>query len=61
MALSAEYGELWPSCISFIGSSWTMSRPADVSHRLNVTRSGISPMPQLRRPGIEKSGARIPA
>jgi hypothetical protein len=61
IALRAEYGELWPSCISLIGRSCTKSSPTLSSQRPNGTRSGISPIPQLRRVGIEKSGTSAPA
>src|SRR6476620_3280647 len=61
IALIAEYGECWPSAISFTGSSWTKSHPARSSHDANRARSGISPMPQLPRDGIEKSGTSTPA
>ena len=61
IALNAEYGELCPSCISLSGRNWTKSNPADSSHFESGTRSGISPIPQLRRDGIEKSGTSTPA
>ena len=61
IALNAEYGELCPSCISLSGRNWTKSNPADYSHFERGTRSGISPIPQLRRDGIEKSGTSTPA
>src|SRR5829696_733348 len=61
IALSAEYGELCPSAISFAGSSCTNPRPAAESQRASRGRSGISPMPQLAREGIENSGTRMPA
>src|SRR5262245_45588536 len=61
IALNAEYGELCPSCISLSGRNCTKSKPADSSQRANGTRSGSSPMPQLCRDGIEKSGTSTPA
>src|SRR6185312_3712634 len=61
IALMAEYGEFWPSAISLTGNSWTKSQPALSSHEANLARSGISPIPQLPREGIEKSGTSTPA
>jgi hypothetical protein len=61
IALSAEYGEFCPPAISFSGSSCTNEKPASAIHSLSVGRSHSSPMPQLRRDGIEKSGTSIPA
>ena len=61
IALIAEYGEFWPSAISLTGSNCTMSSDAASSQRANRGRSGISPMPQLAREGIEKSGTMTPA
>ena len=61
MALIAEYGEFWPSAISFTGSNWTKSHPALSSQEANLARSGISPTPQLPPDGIENSGTSTPA
>src|SRR3989304_4775125 len=61
MALSAEYGEFWPSAISLTGRICTISRPAEPSHPAKRGRSRISPMPQLSREGIEKRGTSAPA
>jgi hypothetical protein len=61
MALIAEYGEWPPGAISFTGSNCRMSLPVSRSHVHNGTRSAISPMPQLREDGAEKSGSRTPA
>src|SRR6185295_285797 len=61
IAVIAEYGEFWPFAISLTGRSWTKSNPARSSHDANRDRSGISPIPQLPREGIEKSGTRAPA
>ena len=61
IALSAEYGEFCPSAISFSGRSWTKSNPAADIHWPSRTTSGISPIPQLSRDGIENSGTRTPA
>src|SRR5262245_15919559 len=60
IALIAEYGEFWPSAISFTGNSRTKSQPARSSHEAKLARSGISPMAQLPRDGIENSGTSTP-
>ena len=44
-----------------IGSNWSRRCPASASHAVMRSRSPISPIPQLRVDGIEKSGTRIPA
>jgi hypothetical protein len=61
IALSAEYGDRSSGGISFIGSSCRMRWPAPASHRARGSISPISPMPQLRVEGMEKSGTSIPA
>src|SRR5438874_8220313 len=61
IALSAEYGEFCPSAISFNGSSCRKLNPASrIQHPMRMM-SGISPMPQLAREGMEKSGTSRPA
>src|SRR5262245_11225051 len=61
IALSAEYGEFCPPAISLSGSSCTNANPASDIHEPSVGRSVSSPMPQLRREGIETSGTSRPA
>src|SRR6185295_5117151 len=61
MALTAEYGDCWPAAISFRGSNWRTDCPAADSHFVIGARSAISPMPQLRVEGKEKSGTSKPA
>ena len=61
IALSAEYGERSCGGSSLIGSSCTKRWPADSSHRASGAMSPISPIPQLRDEGTEKSGTRMPA
>src|SRR6516225_7872826 len=61
IAVRAEYGEFCPTAISLSGKSWTNENPASASHAPNFGRSPISPMPQLSRDGIEKSGTSTPA
>src|SRR5439155_1330505 len=61
IALIAEYGEFCPSAISLRGRSWTKARRASRIHRAKLGRSASSPMPQLARDGIEKSGTSTPA
>src|SRR3954468_11591614 len=61
IALRAEYGEFWPSAISLTGRSWTKRSPAADSQGASRGRSEISPIPQLRRDGIENSGTSAPA
>src|SRR5690606_19534792 len=61
IALSAEYGELWPVAMSSTGSTCSARMPAACSHGANSARSAMSPMPQLRDEAIEKSGSRMPA
>jgi hypothetical protein len=61
IALSAEYGELWPPAISLSGSSCTKANPALDTQSPSAGRSASSPIPQLRRDGIEKSGTSSPA
>src|SRR6185437_1719145 len=61
IALSAEYGEFWPSAISLSGSSWTNEHPASAIHAPSLGRSGSSPMPQLSFDGTENSGTSSPA
>ncbi|MBP1635859.1 MAG: hypothetical protein H6Q10_2433 [Acidobacteria bacterium] len=56
----AEYGEVWPTATSLIGSSCSRSWPAATSHLAKRGMSGISPTPQLAREGIEKSGTTTP-
>ena len=61
IALSAEYGEVSLGSISLIGSSCRRRRPAVSSQRAMAPMSPISPMPQLRDEGMEKSGTSRPA
>src|SRR3954464_6972428 len=61
IALIAEYGEFWPSAISLTGSKRVKSSPQRSSQAANRVRSGISPIPQLARDGIENSGTSAPA
>ena len=61
IALSAEYGDVSPGGISLIGSSCSSRWPAPREPPRHGSMSPISPMPQLRDEGIEKSGTRIPA
>ena len=59
IALIAEYGEVCPGAISFVGSSCSTPSPASREPSASsAARSPISPMPQLRVEGIEKSGSR---
>ena len=62
IALSAEYGELWPSAISLTGSSCSDRQAgARAATPAKTGRSAISPIPQLREEGIENSGTSAPA
>src|SRR4030095_14782952 len=58
---SAEYGEFCPSAISLSGSICRKLSPASRIQHPRRTMSGISPLPQLSRGGIEKSGTSNPA
>ena len=60
IALSAEYGEVSPGGISLIGSNWRSRKPAVPSQRVIAPMSPMSPMPQLRDDGREKSGTSRP-
>src|SRR5262245_39036229 len=61
IALRAEYGEFCPSAISLSGSIWRKLSLASRIQHPSRSMSGISPMPQLSREGIEKSGTSNPA